>query len=235
MRAKKRAGNPILAVGYIRVSTDEQHLGPEAQGEAIRRYCANHPGGPLELAQIFIDKGVSGAADLDKRPALQDALDAIREHGAGVLVVSRRDRLAREVLKAALIEQLIAREGAVILCADGAGNGDGPEARLMRQMLDAFSEYERQLIRARTRAALGAKKRRGEKLGGQSPFGYRLAVDGKTLEKDETEQRTLAQVRELQKAGLSVRGIASELNARGIPARGRRWHKTTVSRLLQAA
>lgn len=37
--------------------------------------------------------------------------------------------------------------------ADGAGNGEGPEAALMRTLLDTFAAYERALIRARTRAA----------------------------------------------------------------------------------
>ena len=46
----------------------------------------------------------------------------------------------------------------------GAGKStddDGPTARLMRQILDAFSEYERALIRARVRAAMAAAKVRG--------------------------------------------------------------------------
>ena len=52
------------AVAYIRVSTGDQNLGPEAQADAIRRYCDAHG---LALAETHTDHGVSGAAALDAR------------------------------------------------------------------------------------------------------------------------------------------------------------------------
>ena len=44
-------------------------------------------------------------------------------------------------------------------------------------MVDAFAEYERLVIKARTKAALGAKRKRGEKTGGAIPYGSELGPD----------------------------------------------------------
>jgi DNA invertase Pin-like site-specific DNA recombinase len=80
------------AVAYLRVSTDEQaesRAGLEAQLHAITRHCERHG---LTLAGTFSDEGVSGAAQLDKRPGLLDAVNAVTR--GAVLLVSKRDRLA---------------------------------------------------------------------------------------------------------------------------------------------
>jgi hypothetical protein len=85
--------------------------------------------------------------------------------------------------------------------------------------------------RALTRAALAAKRARGE-LVGTAPLGQRVAADGVQLEADPREAEALALVAQLRADGLSVRAIAAELNRRGVPCRGGRWHATTVARLL---
>jgi DNA invertase Pin-like site-specific DNA recombinase len=223
------AGTPIRVVGYVRVSTDEQHQGPRAQLDAIRGWCERHG---AELVTVCEDLGVSGGAPLDRRPGMVAALDALAELGAGaVLVAAKRDRLARDVMLTAMVERLAARSGGRVETADGAGEGEGPEAILMRRMVDAFAEYERELIRARTRAALAAKQRRGE-ITGTAPIGAKVAEDGRTLIRDEAEAEAVTLIRELRAAGVSVRGIAEELNRRGVTARGARWHPTTVQRVI---
>lgn len=231
MGRKAAAGDAKRVVAYVRVSTDEQHQGPKAQRDALAAWCAARG---AELVAVFEDRGVSGAAELDKRPGLLAALDAVEAGGCGVLLVAKRDRLARDVMLAAMVERMAERAGAVVTAADGAGEGSGPEALLLRRMVDAFAEYERAVIRGRTRAALGAKKARGERVGAL-PIGSQVAADGVHLEADADEARALAVVRELRAAGLSIRAIAAELDARRIPARGGRWHPTTIARLLRRA
>src|SRR5690606_20526464 len=108
----------------------------------------------------------------------------LAEKKAGLLLVTRRDRLARDVVKAAMIERLAARHGARVVSAAGEGEGDDPASSLMRRMIDAFAEYERAILKARTKAALAVKKARGERVG-SIPYGKRLGSDGRTLE-DET-------------------------------------------------
>ncbi len=221
----------MRVVGYIRVSTDEQHLGPEAQEDALRAWCASNG---AELVDIHTERGMSGGAPLDKRVGLLSAVASLRELDATVLLVAKRDRLARDVMVAAMVERLVTKAGAELVSANGAGNGASPEALLMRRMVDAFAEYERALIRSRTKAALQVKKSRGQRVG-QVPYGKQLAADGVHLEDNDLEQRILSGILSLREEGLSIRAIAGRLNLEAAPARGTKWHPTTVARILKAA
>lgn len=103
----------------------------------------------------------------------------------------------------------------------------------MRQIIDAFAEYERALIRARTRAAMAAAKRRGQRVG-WIPYGMRLASDGRLLEVDANEQAVLREMRWLRLRGATMAGIAETLNVRGIPTRhGRPWQRSAIQQLLE--
>jgi site-specific DNA recombinase len=225
----KRAGNPRLAVAYLRASTDEQRLGPEAQRAAIETWAAREG---VQVVAWCVDQGVSGGSDLGDRPALVEALSQLRALGAGLLVVAKRDRLARDVYIASTIERAVAQGGARVTSADGTANGDTPADAFMRTILDGAAAYERALIRARTKAALRAKKARGERAG-TIAYGYRLASDGVRVEADEAEQGVLSVVRELRAAGFSHRAIVAALTARGLVSRaGAPFNQTQVARML---
>jgi DNA invertase Pin-like site-specific DNA recombinase len=217
-----------IAVGYLRVSTEDQNLGPEAQRAALERYAQAHG---LVLAGTEADLGVSGGALIEKRPGLLSALAALTAHGAGVLLVAKRDRLARDPIVSAMVERLAERSGAKIVSADGAGNGDDLAAVLMRRMVDTFAEYERALIRARTKSALAVKAARGERVG-TVPYGFRV-LEGGRLGHDDAEQATIARVRGLRAAGATFQAIVDELNAAGVPARGQRWHLASVHAIVR--
>lgn len=199
-----------------------------AQREALRRWCAANR---VRLVAVFSDDGVSGGAAMERRPGLLAALTALRDLRAGVLLVARRDRLARDTMVAALAERIAQKNGAVVCTADGAGNGESPEAVLLRRVVDAFAEYERLLIRARTRDALAVKKARGERVGA-IPYGYRLSADRVHIEVDRTEQRTMALARRYRRAGLSLAATGARLEAMGcLPRSSKRWHRYTVARI----
>lgn len=85
----------------------------------------------------------------------------------------------------------------------------------------------------RVRRGLARRKRAGQRLGGALPYGFRLAEDGQMLEENPIEQAQIARIGEMRERGMSIRGIADLLNGEGVPARGRRWHPTTVARLLR--
>lgn len=87
------------------------------------------------------------------------------------LLVAKRDRLAHDTLLAATIERLVERDGAAVRSAEGLGDGDAPEAVLMGRIVDAFAEYERLVIKARTRAALALKKSRSERISREPRYG----------------------------------------------------------------
>jgi DNA invertase Pin-like site-specific DNA recombinase len=232
MSKRNRPGSPRLAVAYVRVSTEEQRLGPEAQRSSIEAWAAREG---VQVAAWHVDQGVSGGSDLGDRPALLTAIAALREHGAGLLVVAKRDRLARDVVIAATVERAAAQGGARVVSAAGEGNGDAPADAFMRTVIDGAAAYERGLIRARTKAALAAKSAKGERVGAV-PYGFALAADGVRLEADPAEQGVLAVVRELRAAGLSQRAIVGELAARGLVSRsGLAFGQTQVARMLSRA
>ncbi|MBU6429013.1 MAG: recombinase family protein, partial [Cyanobacteria bacterium REEB65] len=89
----------------------------------------------------------------------------------------------------------------------------------------------RALIRSRIKNALAIKKARGERLG-MVPYGMRATSEG-LLEPDETEQAALRRIFELHAQGMGAPRIARALEEEGIPARGDRWHVTSVTRILQ--
>lgn len=223
-RRAKIQGDERTAVAYVRVSTDDQLLGPAAQRTAIERWAQANG---VMVAAVFEDLGLSGGAAIDKRPGLLAALNALPLHRAGLLLVAKRDRLARDVLVCGMIEQVAQRSGARIVSSDGNGNGDGPEASLLRGISDVFSQYERALIRARTKAALAVKKSKGERIG-TVPFGSCVSADGVMLEPNPSEQATLSEIRSMRERGYTFQGIADALNAAGRPARGKRWHLRSV-------
>jgi DNA invertase Pin-like site-specific DNA recombinase len=221
------------AVGYLRVSTSEQAgsgLGLEAQAAAIETTAARLG---LTVGETFNDAGISGGLPLEQRPGLLAALEALGKDGT--LIVAKRDRLGRDVLNVAIIERLAQRKGARIVSAAGEGTeSDEPTSVLMRQIIDSFAQYERALIRARTKAALGAKRARGERVG-TLPFGFQLSADGRTLEPNPLEQQTLALIRELRASKYTLERIAAELNQRGyVTRRGTTFKFRYVGHLLAA-
>jgi DNA invertase Pin-like site-specific DNA recombinase len=228
---RRRTADARLAIAYLRVSTDDQQLGPVAQRASIEAWAA---AAGVTVIAWHSDIGVSGAAPFEARPALQSAVADLVTHGAGVLVVAKRDRLARDTMTAAVVTRMVERAGATVTSADGAGNGTGPEAALMRGIIDAFAQYERAMISTRTKAALAVKRNRGEKLGGSCPIGT-ATTDGVQLVSDAGEAAAVARILELRAAGVSLVKIAARLDAEGHRARGARWYPTTVVNILKRA
>jgi site-specific DNA recombinase len=218
---------------YLRVSKDDQTLGPEAQRASIEAWARSNG---VTVASWHVDQGVSGGAQIEERPALLAALAALREHGAGVLVVAKRDRIARDVVIAAMVERAATSSGARLVSAAGEGNGEGAADAFMRTVIDGAAAYERALIRARTTAALAVIRSEGRKTGGDSPYGYAVAADGRTLSPLESEQRVIARARELSAGGLSLRAVSAALANEGYFSRtGRPLAAMQVARMLEVA
>lgn len=231
MAKRVQPGDPKVAIAYLRVSTDTQDLGPEAQRNAIERWAQARG---VRVVAMFEDHGISGGAPAEKRPGLLAALAALRENNAGLLVAAKRDRIARDTVIAAMVEQAAQRAGATLATADGASDGVGPEGALMRGIVDVFAAYERGVIKSRTKAALGVKKSRNECVG-QVPYGYTLAADGVHLTEDANEQATIEQIRGLRAGGMSLRGVTAECARLGLVSRaGKSFMLTSIANILRA-
>ena len=232
--AKSKKSRPVVdsskVVAYIRVSTEDQHLGPEAQIAAINVWATRQN---VTVVAVHRDLGVSGATPLADCPGLMAALNDLSVHSAGMLVVAKRDRLARDVMKAAMVEASAEKVGARVVSAAGEGDGTDPAAQLMRTIVDAFAQYERAMIAARTRAALAVKKMKGERTGG-IPYGFAVDADGRLISNDD-ERKAIALARKLSSQGMSLRAICAAFREERIIFRNFNWKSPSLAdRLLKA-
>ena len=164
-----------------------------------------------------------------ERIGLPKALAACLEHGAGVLLVEERTRLARDEFAAHDALRTFAHSpGSKVLYADGSnGNGTSdPAAMLLDGIGHAVAAYDRRVIVARMAAGRQAKAQRDPRSrgqGGKLPYGYRRSRSGGV----EVDPEAAAEVRrafELVRGGATVRA-----------ARKRAWlaSPTTLARVIK--
>src|SRR5258708_10497621 len=142
------------------------------------------------------------------RPELEKALAAGKKQKAK-LVIAKLDRLSRNL---AFIATLMDR-GVVFVGVDN------PHAtKLTIHILAAVAQHEREIISARTSAALKAAKARGKRLGNPKlSDARRHAAAARTESADRYSANVLPVIREIQRSGIkSLRGIARALAARGV-------------------
>lgn len=217
-------------IAYVRVSTQRQGrsgLGLEAQLAAIKAF-ADANGLNIIATHTEIETG-KGADALDRRPILAAALAEARKRKASV-VVAKLDRLSRDV---AFIAGLMAQRVPFIVAELGVDADP-----FMLHLYAALAEKERNLISARTKAALAAKKAQGVKLG--NPRLDEIAGRGQAVQREDANAfaaNVLPIVRQLQDAGVTrLADIAEALNTRGVKtARGGEWHASTVRNILLRA
>ena len=113
----------------------------------------------------------------------------------------------------------LAKVGADLVSLSEKIDTTSASGKMVFRLLAVMNEFERDQISERTTTALQYKKSRGEKTGGQVPYGFTLAADGVALVENAAEQDVLAQARELKASGLSLRKVAVELQRRGFNAR----------------
>ena len=166
----------MTSIGYARVSTQDQD--PALQLDALRA---------AGCTRTFEDRASGARTD---RPGLRQALDYARE--GDVLVVWKLDRLGRSLPH--LLETVagLERRGVGFRSLTEAIDTTTPGGRLVFHLFGALGQFERDLIRERTRAGLEAAAARGRK-------GGRKAVV--TAEK-------LARARTIIAKGLTVREAA---------------------------
>jgi DNA invertase Pin-like site-specific DNA recombinase len=207
-----------LFVAYYRVSTDRQGrsgLGLEAQQKAVTDYLN---GGNWSVIAEFTEVETGKRND---RPQLERALAACRKHKA-TLVIAKLDRLSRNL---AFIATLM-DSGIEFIAVDN------PHAnKLTLHILAAVAQHEREMIAARTKAALQASKARGTKLGrnGAESLAPAYRADA------EARAKGFAPIiAECVAQGMSARAIARELEARKVPTpKGGTWHAATVLRIMK--
>lgn len=211
-------------IAYYRVSTQKQGqsgLGLEAQKEAVMRYLN---GGAWELVGELTEVETGKGADaLSKRPELRAALEACKKQKA-TLIIAKLDRLARNVhFVSGLIES-----GVEFVAADM------PQAnKVMIQMHAVMSEWERDQISARTKAALDAAKARGVILGAAGAANLKPNIEERQAGADAFAEKLRRHIERMKADGLSQRAMVAELNGLGIKtAKGGEWRLIQLQRVI---
>jgi DNA invertase Pin-like site-specific DNA recombinase len=227
---------PTRAVGYVRVSTEQQAetgASLDAQKTKLQAYAVAMD---LELVALCEDAGLS--AKTLARPGLAQALAMLEEGQADALVVVKLDRLTRSVRDLGeLVDRYFASRFSLLSLADSIDTRTA-SGRLVLHVLGAVSQWEREAAAERTRDALAQLRAEGVQLGGEA-FGWRRAAETdehgrRFVQIAADELATIDRILELRHAGRTIRDIADALDAEGHRTkRGGRWHATTVQRILQ--
>ena len=140
-----------MRIGYARVSTSDQH--PEAQADRLKA---------AGCERVYVDHGVSGS--LARRPEWDRCRDALRE--GDVLVIVRLDRVGRSVRNLIDVVNELGERGVDLVALDQQVDTTSPTGKLVFHVLSAISEFERDIVKERTRDGLQAARARG-RVGGR--------------------------------------------------------------------
>lgn len=212
-------------IAYYRVSTQQQGksgLGLDAQEHLVNAYLN---GGNWELIESFTEVETGKGADaLDRRPKLKAAIELAKKAKA-TLIIAKLDRLARNVhFVSGLLES-----GVDFVCADM------PQAnKVMLQMYSVMSEWERDQISNRTKAALQAAKARGVELGKAGTANLKPNIEERQQAADDFAAKLKNIIEGMKARKLSQQAMCDELNSLGIKSfTGGKWHRTQLRRVIE--
>ena len=183
------------------------------------------------LADVFTDAGLSGKR-ADNRPGLQAALADVCRSG-GALVVYSLSRLARSTRDAIAIAERLDKAGADLVSLTEKIDTTTAAGKMVFRLLAVLNEFERDLASERTKAALAHKSAKGERTG-DVRYGYDVAADGVRLVANLAEQAVIARIREWRAGGRTLREIAAQLTADGVPTKKlrRAWTHQAVGKIV---
>jgi DNA invertase Pin-like site-specific DNA recombinase len=206
---------------YLRVSSKGQIEGDgyPRQRETIDRYARQNS---LTIMTEFIES-VSGTTESVNRPALTDLMRVLSfTEEPHIILVERADRLARDLMISEILLAEFKKAGVKVIAAESGTDltveDDDPTKKLIRQILGAVSEWDKNVMVNKLRAArIRAGKKEGRKPYGQKPG----------------EEQTLSRMRQLHNQGWGAGYITTWLNEKNFkPRAGKKWHKTAVQRIL---
>ncbi len=226
------------AVIYLRVSTDQQAesgLGLADQRSKTLKWAQENG---YTVVEVIVADGVSTRTSLSKREKLQKALSLITP--GRILLVAKRDRLARSLEDSVLIRGAMKKKRGRIISAAGEGTeGDTPADNLMGGMVDLFAEYEREMIKWRVVGALDALLEQGLCFG-HPPYGVlKFERDGRAFLGFNPEEiqiiRVAVEFRRAKKGSRSPswQRVADHLNSLGLYNRNDQPWNRNISRVMK--
>ena len=199
----------MRAALYLRVSTDGQTCeNPERELRASAARMGH------EVMQVYRDDGISGARGRDRRPGF-DALhrDIARRKFDLVMAwsVCRLGRSLRDLL--GLLEDMRAKNVDLFLEKQGLDTST-PSGRLIFQVVGAFSEFEREMIRERVVAGMSRARANGKHVG-RPPLDPELREKIRRALQERGRPGVRAIAKKFQVSPTTVQSISSESRDRG--------------------
>ncbi|MGW3739834.1 recombinase family protein [Streptomyces sp. NPDC005146] len=226
---------------YDRLSRLHAEEAPDHRIAACRRYAEQRG---WEVVHVATDTNVSGASKLEARPGMREVLAWLPR--TDYVLAAKLDRYARSVLEFQRLLRAADSTRTTIITADGVVSPEN--ASIIINVLAAFAEYERDMIKSRITASKEHFRSRGNHLGGLAPYGYAVSgpINNKRWVIDESAAGILRECADrLINHGDSLTGLTRELNDRGIPSpadharkragrkvRGTKWASTTLRDIL---
>lgn len=226
-----------ICASYVRVSSNPQteRFGLQAQIEAIKSYADSH-GLELRPDLQFQDVGPGSEWSL---PGLSALRDAAKSRRFTRLLIAAPDRLARDFVKALVIERELQEAGVTVTFLTIPADADTPASKFLRGNLMLVAEMENADRVRRTSGGRNSKARDGKIVGShRQPYGYVYAKDQRgrvaALEIDPITGPVVQRLyRELPST--SANELALRLTAEGIPAaRGGSWRANSIGRLIRS-
>jgi len=218
-------------VGYVRCSTNGQAEAGhsiDTQLDQLRSYA--HLYG-IELVAIYCDEGFTGK-NLD-RPELKKALASISAGEAQGMLISKLDRLSRNVKDLAmLLDGIFA--GAELHSVNEKLDTGTPHGRLAINIISSVGQWEAEVISQRTKQTLALLKKAGKYYGGRAPkYGYGVDAEN-NLVRDNQEMKIIRKAKSLRAKGMSFNKIAKQLAENSMLSRqGRVFDGTQISRMVK--
>jgi len=216
---------------YLRVSTEKQANegnSLDAQREKLTAYCGAMnwnvcPG------HVYEDAGISGKS-ADNRPALQAMLQAAKDKKIQRIVVTKFDRLARNVKDLMDIMDTLNKVGCALVLLDINVDTGTPTGKLIAGIMGQLAEWERSLIGERVMSGKRHQAAQGEYNGSRCPLGYDYAQGAFTINE---QAATVNRIFEMFLSGQSINAIAQAMNAAQTKtAMGGKWYASTVRTIL---
>lgn len=213
----------MIAIGYVRVSTDKQDNSVDHQEKLIRAQAAVKS---AEVSEVVIDRD-EFSGDLD-RPGVQRIIELVKSKSVGMIIISKLDRLTRSTRDAIELIELFAKKGVALVSVNENLDTESPMGRFFVRMIASIAELEREMIGSRTRDGLQNLKAQGFPAG-PAPYGWSAqprTADEKQLKirkplvENQQEQEVLALMKKLSAEGASLQLIAGTLNEQGYRTRG---------------
>lgn len=216
------------AVGYARVSTEEQVREGASLDAQKARIEAWAQANETALIGLFEDPGISGSR-AENREGLQKAIGMACEQRA-ILVVCSLSRLSRSTKDTLTLAERLEKAGADLVSLSERIDTTSASGKMVFRMLAVLTEFERDQISERTAAAL-RHKREQRQIYSPVPYGFDRICDLLVVNHD--EQKVIEEILELRLRGGSLRKIAAVLNNRGVKAKnGGFWFASSVRSVL---